>query len=55
LLGADHVLAGTDWPIAVEKDVAARLHKALTIAGLNAEQQQMVARGNTLKMLGVAS
>jgi aminocarboxymuconate-semialdehyde decarboxylase len=55
LLGADHVVAGTDWPIAVEKDVASRLRKALTSAGLNAEQQQMVARGNTLKLLGVTS
>ena len=52
LLGADHVLAGTDWPIAVEKDVPARLAKALTVAGLNAEQQQMVAGGNTLRLLG---
>jgi len=54
LLGADHVLAGTDWPIVVERDVPARLQKALTFAGLNAEQQQMVAGGNTLKLLGVA-
>jgi aminocarboxymuconate-semialdehyde decarboxylase len=54
LLGADHVLAGTDWPIVVEKDVPARLQKALTFAGLNAEQQQMVAGGNTLRLLGVA-
>ena len=54
LLGADHVIAGTDWPIAVEKDVPARLQKALTIAGLNAEQQRMVAGGTTLKLLGIA-
>jgi aminocarboxymuconate-semialdehyde decarboxylase len=54
LLGADHVLAGTDWPIVVEKDVPARLQKALTFAGLNADQQQMVAGGNTLKLLGIA-
>jgi predicted TIM-barrel fold metal-dependent hydrolase len=54
LLGADHVLAGTDWPIVVEKDVPARLQKALTFAGLNASQQQMVAGGNTLKLLGIA-
>ena len=53
LLGADHVLAGTDWPIAVEKDVPARLAKALTLAGLSAEQQQMVAGGNTMKLLGI--
>lgn len=54
LLGADHVLAGTDWPIVVEKDVPGRLQKALTLAGLNAEQQEMVAGGNTLKLLGIA-
>ncbi len=52
-LGADHVIAGTDWPIVVEKDVPARLQKALTFAGLSAEQQQMVAGGNTLKLLGL--
>ena len=51
LLGADHVLAGTDWPINVEKDVPARLQKALEKAGLDAEQQQMVASGNTLRLL----
>jgi hypothetical protein len=54
LLGANHVLAGTDWPIVVEKDVPGRLQKALTLAGLNAEQQEMVAGGNTLKLLGIA-
>ena len=54
LLGADHVLAGTDWPIVVEKDVPARLQRALTVAGLSAADQQMVAGGNTLKLLGVA-
>jgi aminocarboxymuconate-semialdehyde decarboxylase len=54
LLGADHVLAGTDWPIVVETDVPARLHRALTAAGLDAEQQQMVAAGNTLRLLGLA-
>lgn len=32
----------------------ARLQKALTFAGLSAQQQQMVASGNTLKLLGVA-
>jgi predicted TIM-barrel fold metal-dependent hydrolase len=54
LLGADHVLAGTDWPIVVEKNVPGRLQKALTVAGLDAAQQQMVASGNTLKLLGIA-
>lgn len=54
LLGADHVMAGTDWPIVVEKDVPGRLQKALTVAGLDAEQQRMVASGNALKLLGLA-
>jgi aminocarboxymuconate-semialdehyde decarboxylase len=54
LLGPDHVLAGSDWPIVVEKDVPARLQKALAFAGLSAEQQQMVAGGNALTLLGIA-
>jgi aminocarboxymuconate-semialdehyde decarboxylase len=54
LLGADHVLMGTDWPIAVEQKVPERLGKALAHAGLNAAEQQMVASGNTLKLLGAA-
>jgi predicted TIM-barrel fold metal-dependent hydrolase len=54
MLGADHVLMGTDWPIAVEKSVPERLQKAFAHAGLSAAEQQMVASGNTLKLLGVA-
>jgi predicted TIM-barrel fold metal-dependent hydrolase len=54
LLGADHVLMGTDWPIVVEKSVPERLQKAFAHAGLGAAEQQMVASGNTLKLLGVA-
>jgi predicted TIM-barrel fold metal-dependent hydrolase len=54
LLGADHVLVGTDWPIAVEKSVPERLQKAFAHAGLSPAEQQMIASGNTLKLLGVA-
>ena len=54
LLGADHVLMGTDWPIVVEKQVPERLQKALDASGLDAAAQQMVAGGNALKLLGVA-
>jgi aminocarboxymuconate-semialdehyde decarboxylase len=54
LLGADHVLMGTDWPIAVEKSVPERLQKAFAACGLSATEQQMIASGNTLKLLGVA-
>jgi predicted TIM-barrel fold metal-dependent hydrolase len=35
VLGADHVIAGTDWPIAVEKSVPQRLQAALTSCGLD--------------------
>jgi aminocarboxymuconate-semialdehyde decarboxylase len=54
LLGADHVLMGTDWPIAVEKSVPERLQKAFAHCGLSPTEQQMIASGNTLKLLGVA-
>jgi predicted TIM-barrel fold metal-dependent hydrolase len=54
LLGADHVLMGTDWPIVVEKSVPERLQKAFAHCGLTAVEQQMVAGGNTLRLLGVA-
>src|SRR3954468_21215156 len=53
MLGADHVLAGTDWPIYVEKQISERLQAALTACGLNAAEQQLVAGGNTAKLLGV--
>jgi aminocarboxymuconate-semialdehyde decarboxylase len=52
LIGADHVLMGTDWPIAVEKAVPERLSVAL--AHLTPAEQQMIAGGTALKLLGVA-
>jgi len=54
LLGADHVLMGTDWPIVVEKSVPERLQKAFAHSRLSAAEQQMVAGGNTLRLLGLA-
>jgi aminocarboxymuconate-semialdehyde decarboxylase len=54
LLGADHVLVGTDWPIAVEKSVPQRLAAGFAACGLGLAEQQMIASGNTLKLLGVA-
>ena len=54
LLGADHVLTGTDWPIAEERSVPERLQKAFAHAGLGPAEQQMIASGNTLKLLGIA-
>ena len=54
MLGADHVLAGTDWPIVVEKSVPERLRAAMVAAGLSAQDQELIARGNALRLLGVA-
>ena len=54
MLGADHVLMGTDWPISVEKSVPERLAKAFEYCGLTAAEQQMIASGNTLRLLGIA-
>lgn len=53
-LGADHVIAGTDWPIFLEPRVPERLLQALDAAGLNAEEQQLVAAGNAARLLGIA-
>ena len=54
MLGADHVLAGTDWPIVVEKSVPQRLKTAMDFAGLSKADQDLIAHGNVLKLLGVA-
>jgi aminocarboxymuconate-semialdehyde decarboxylase len=53
LLGADHVLVGTDWPIAVETSVPKRLQKAFAHAGLDAAEQEMIASGNTMRLLKI--
>ena len=53
LLGSDHVLMGTDWPIVVEKSVPERLQKALDACALDPAQQRMVAGGNALRLLGI--
>jgi predicted TIM-barrel fold metal-dependent hydrolase len=55
MLGADHVLMGTDWPIAVETSVPERLQKAFAHCGLTPAEQQMIASGNTLRLLKMVS
>ena len=54
ILGADHVLMGTDWPIVEEKSVPERLQRAFAHAALSPAEQQMIASGNTLKLLGIS-
>jgi predicted TIM-barrel fold metal-dependent hydrolase len=54
LLGADHVLMGTDWPVVVESSLPQRMQAILAACRLDIAEQHMVAGGNTLKLLGVA-
>jgi predicted TIM-barrel fold metal-dependent hydrolase len=53
VLGPDHLLAGTDWPIYVEKQIPERLQRALVLAGLNSADQQLVANRNAATLLGI--
>jgi aminocarboxymuconate-semialdehyde decarboxylase len=53
ILGADHVLAGTDWPIYTELNVPARLRDALVACGLGPTEQRMIASENALGLLRV--
>jgi aminocarboxymuconate-semialdehyde decarboxylase len=52
LLGADHVLAGSDFPIA-GGPVRGPLTAAMTDAGLSNDEQEVIAQGNCLRLLGI--
>jgi aminocarboxymuconate-semialdehyde decarboxylase len=52
ILGSDHVLVGSDWPIVNEKPIRARVEHALTAAGLDGEGRRLVAAGNARRLLG---
>ena len=54
LLGADHVLFGTDWPVVMEKSVPERMHAAFAACDLDAAARQMIANGNALRLLGMS-
>jgi predicted TIM-barrel fold metal-dependent hydrolase len=54
LLGADHVVTGTDWPISEEKSVPERLSTAFAHAGLSPTERQAIASGNVLRLIGEA-
>jgi aminocarboxymuconate-semialdehyde decarboxylase len=49
LLGADHVLLGTDWPVAVE--TRDRIQSALATSGLADREQESIAGRTSLKLL----
>ena len=51
LLGADRVLAGSDWPIVDNGSVPHALMKAMQQAALSEEQQRAIASGNCRRLL----
>jgi predicted TIM-barrel fold metal-dependent hydrolase len=53
LLGADNVLAGSDWPVASDKPVRNMLTDAMQSAALSDDQQNAIAAGNCRKLLGL--
>ena len=55
LLGAGNVLAGSDFPIAGEAPIRGPLTQAMRQAGLSGAEQDAVAAGNCLRLIGVAA
>jgi aminocarboxymuconate-semialdehyde decarboxylase len=53
VLGVEHVLAGSDWPIVNDAPVAGRLAAALDAAGIDAPGQALIAGGNARRLLGL--
>ena len=51
LLGADHVMAGSDWPIVDEGPIRGSLTDAMQQAKLSDEEQKAIAAGNCLRLL----
>jgi len=54
LLGADNVVAGSDWPIVDEGPLRTPLTHAMQRAGLSDKEQDAIAGGNCLRLLGHA-
>ncbi len=55
LLGADHVLLGTDWPIVDHEPIRGRVEAAFAAAGLSQDEQRLIAHGNAARLLGLTS
>ncbi len=53
LLGVDHVLVGSDWPIVNDGFIADRVQRALTDARLDEAQQRLIAGDNARRLLQV--
>jgi len=53
VLGVDHILAGSDWPIVSEGPIGGRAQQGFSGAGLTPEEQQKIAADNTRRLLGL--
>jgi predicted TIM-barrel fold metal-dependent hydrolase len=51
VLGVEHVVAGSDWPIVSTGPIRARLADALKSIGLSEREQNLIASGNALRLL----
>jgi aminocarboxymuconate-semialdehyde decarboxylase len=54
LLGADNVVAGSDFPIAGDKPMRQTLESVMQKANLSHEEQHAIAAGNSLRLLGLS-
>ena len=54
ILGADHVLVGTDWPVVQERNLPARLEAMFDAWQLDATARERIAGGNALRLLGAS-
>ncbi len=53
LLSADHVLAGSDWPVVSDGPIREKAERAFAAAGLTPAEQALIASGNTKRLLGI--
>jgi aminocarboxymuconate-semialdehyde decarboxylase len=53
LVGADHVVTGTDWPVATETDLPARLASVFDHCGLGNADRELIANANARRLLRV--
>ncbi|MBI3436888.1 MAG: amidohydrolase [Proteobacteria bacterium] len=55
LLGANNVVAGSDWPIAGENPIRGPLTDAMRRARLSPDEQNAIASGNCMRLLGIGA
>jgi predicted TIM-barrel fold metal-dependent hydrolase len=55
LLGADHVVAGSDWPIASDRPIGGMLGEAIHDKRFSDDERSAIASGNCLQLLGIAT